>query len=84
MTEWDMFLLKEFSELKEDEEMVTVIRELTPGRTKYRSTYARIVVSKDHNKYPERLWVRLGRGQLVESPCSMKIIEQIVVVPKGI
>ena len=83
MTGWDMFLLKDFNDLQEDEEMVTVIRDLTPGKAKYRGRYARIKVSKDAKKYPETLWVRLGRGQLVETPCSMQILEFVDVIPKG-
>lgn len=84
MTGWDTFILKDFKDLQEDEEMVTVIRDLTPGKAKYRSTHARIKVSKDPGKYPEMLWVRLGRGQLIETPCSMKILELIDVMPKGV
>ncbi len=84
MAEWDTFIATDFKDMAEDEEQVTVIRDLTPGRYKYRSTYARINVSKDPGKYPEKLWVRLGRGQLIETPCSMKIIEYVSVIPAGI
>ena len=83
MTVYDTFILKEFKDLWEDEEMVSVIRDLTPGKRKYRSTYARIKVSKDAKKYPDTLWVRLGRGQLIDTPCSMKVIEFIDIIPKG-
>jgi hypothetical protein len=83
MTVYDTFILKEFKDLREDEEMVSVIRDLTPGKRKYRSTYARIKVSKDAKKYPDTLWVRLGRGQLIDTPCSMKVIEFIDIIPKG-
>lgn len=83
MAVWDTFILKGFSELLEDEEWVAVIRDLAPGKAKYRSSCARIKVSKDPNKYSERLWVRLGRGQLIETPCSMQIMEFVDVVPKG-
>jgi len=27
--------------------------------------------------------VRLGRGQLIETPCSMQIMEYVDVIPKG-
>jgi hypothetical protein len=83
MAEWDTIILKEFKDLREDEEDVTIIRELTPGRNKYRSTYARIKVSKNPDKYPERLWVRLGKGQLVDTPCSVQIMEFLSVIPEG-
>lgn len=83
MAVYDTFILKEFKDLREDEEMVSVIRDLTPGKRKYRSTYARIKVSKDAKKYPDTLWVRLGRGQLIDTPCSIKVIEFIDIIPKG-
>ena len=67
MAAYDTFIAKEFKDVLEDEEMLTVIRDLTPGKAKYRSTYAKIKVSKDPKKYPEMLWVRLGRGQLIDS-----------------
>ncbi|MBP1732194.1 MAG: Phenylphosphate carboxylase gamma subunit (Phenyl gamma) [Deltaproteobacteria bacterium] len=83
MAAWDTYIQKDFSALTEDEEWVAVIRDLAPGRGKYRSTHARIRVSKDPKKYPETLWVRLGRGQLIETPCSMQILEYVDVFPKG-
>lgn len=84
MAEYDTYILTEFSELKEDEEILGVIRDLTPGTRKYRSTYARFKVSKDAAKYPDRLWVRLGRGQLIPAPCSISVIEFANVIPKGL
>jgi hypothetical protein len=83
MAVWDTFILKNFNELAEGEEWVAVIRDLTPGKAKYKSSCARIKVSKDPKKYPETLWVRLGRGQLIETPCSMQIAEFVDVIPKG-
>jgi hypothetical protein len=78
---WDTFIEKD---LVEDEEHLAVIRDLTPGKTKYRSTYARIRVSKEVSKYPEKLQVRLGRGQLLDTPCSMEIVEFVDVIPEGL
>jgi len=84
MAVYDTFIAEDFKDIIEDKETVTVIRDLTPGKKKYRSTYAKIKVSKDAKKYSETLWVRLGRGQLVETPCSMKILEFVNVIPKGL
>ncbi len=84
MATWDTFIEKDFADMEEDVEKVVVIRDLTPGKRKYRSTYAKVKVSKDPKKYPELLRVRLGRGQLVESPCSMEILEFVNVIPKGL
>ena len=83
MPTWDTYIQKDFAALGEDEEWVAVIRDLTPGRGKYRSTHARIKISKNPKKYPETLWVRLGRGQLIDTPCSMQILEFVDVIPKG-
>jgi hypothetical protein len=84
MATWDTFIEGDFKNMPEDVETVTVIRDLTPGRHKYRSTYAKVKFSKDPKKYPEKLIVRLGRGQLVASPCSVKVLEFISVIPKGL
>ena len=84
MTTWDTYIEGDYKDMEEDAERVAVIRDLTPGKSKYRSTYAKIKVSKDPKKYPETLWVRLGRGQLIETPCSIKVIEFISVIPEGL
>ncbi len=83
MATWDTYIQKNFEAVAEDEEWVAVIRDLTPGRGKYRSTHAKIKISKDPKKYPETVWVRLGRGQLIQTPCSMKILEYVDVFPRG-
>jgi len=84
MATWDTYIESDFKDMAEDEERVAVIRDLTPGKRKYRSLYARIRVSKDPKKYPETLWVRLGRGQLVETPCSVEILGTVNVIPEGL
>lgn len=83
MAIYDTFISGQVNDLKEDAEMVNVIRDLTPGKRKYRSMYAKIKLSKDPKKYPETVWIRLGRGQLIENPYSMEIIEFVDVIPKG-
>jgi hypothetical protein len=84
MAIWDTFIEQDFKDMAEDEETVTVIRDLTPGKGKYRSTYARIKVSKDPKKYPDTLWVRLGRGQLIDQPCSVQVLGLVRVIPEGL
>lgn len=83
MAQYDTFIATDFKDLQEDVETVGVIRDVEPGRKKYRSTYARYLVSKDAAKYPDILWIRLGRGQLIDTPCSAKILELINVIPQG-
>jgi len=77
--EYDTFILTELSEFPEDKEMEIIVRDLNPEdrRYKYRSTFAIVKISKSESKYPDRLWVRLGRGQLQEQPWSVQIIKEI-------
>ena len=76
--EYDTFVLTDPSLLPEDKETEFIFRELTPKdkRYKYRSFYATALISRSETKYPDRLWVRLGRGQLQEKPWSVKIIKE--------
>ena len=77
--EFDTFVLTDLGMVPEDKEMEIILRELTPKdrRYKYRSFYAMALISKSDTKYPDRLWVRLGRGQLQEKPWSVKIVREI-------
>ena len=77
--EFDTFVLTDLGMVSEDKEMELILRELTPKdrRYKYRSFYATALVSKSEAKYPDRLWIRLGRGQLQEKPWSVKIIKEL-------
>jgi hypothetical protein len=77
--EFDTFVLTDPGMVSEDKEMELILRELTPKdrRYKYRSFYATALVSKSEVKYPDRLWIRLGRGQLQEKPWSVKIIKEL-------
>ena len=77
--EFDTFILTDPGMVPEDKEMELILRELTPKdkRYKYRSFYAMALISKSETKYPDRLWVRLGRGQLQEKPWSVKIVKEI-------
>ena len=77
--EFDTFVLTDPGMVSEDKEMELILRELTPKdrRYKYRSFYATALVSKSEAKYPDRLWIRLGRGQLQEKPWSVKIIREL-------
>ena len=77
--EFDTFILTDLGMVPEDKEMEIILRELTPKdrRYKYRSFYAMALISKSETKYPDRLWVRLGRGQLQEKPWSVKIVKEI-------
>ncbi len=77
--EFDTFFLTDLGMVPEDKEMELILRELTPKdrRYKYRSFYATALISRAETKYPDRLWIRLGRGQLQEKPWSVKIVKEI-------
>jgi len=76
---YDTFILKDLSAVPEDQEMELIVRDLSPEdrRYKYRSAYVLAKVSKSESKYPDLLWVRLGRGQLQEKPWSIKITKEV-------
>lgn len=77
--EYDTFILTDPGLVLEDQEMELILRELTPKdrRYKYRGFYAMALVSRSEVKYPDRLWIRLGRGQLQEKPWSIKILKEL-------
>ncbi len=79
MKEYDTFILSAPETVVEDQEMELILRDLTPPdrRYKYRSFYAKALLSRSETKYPDRLWIRLGRGQLQERPWSIKILKEI-------
>jgi phenylphosphate carboxylase gamma subunit len=79
LKEYDTFILTDLSAVPEDQEIEIIVRDLTPPdrKYKYRSAYALAKVSRSESKYPDRLWVRLGRGQLQEKPWSIKILKEV-------
>lgn len=81
MTEYDTFFLGEPSEELQDEVTEIVIRDLTPGRSKYRCAYAEVRMSSDPDKYPDRLWPRLGRGQSVGEAWSIEVVREVNKIP---
>jgi phenylphosphate carboxylase gamma subunit len=83
--EYDTFILTDPAMVPEEKEMELIVRDLTPAdrRYKYRSIYVTALVSKSESRYPDRLWIRLGRGQLQEKPWSVKILEKLNKFPKA-
>ncbi len=83
--EYDTFVLIDPAMVPEEKEMELIVRDLTPAdrRYKYRSAYVTALVSKSESKYPDRLWIRLGRGQLQEKPWSIKVLKELDKVPRS-
>jgi len=85
MKEYDTFILVDLAMVPEEKETELIVRDLTPAdrRYKYRSAFVTALVSRSESKYPDRLWIRLGRGQLQEKPWSIKILKELSKFPKG-
>jgi len=81
MTEYDTYFQTELDQVPQDQVQEMVLRDLTPGRAKYRCFYAEAAISRDPDKYPDRLWPRLGRGQWVGEPWSVEIVSAIDKIP---
>jgi len=83
--EYDTFILIDPAMVPEEKEMELIVRDLTPAdrRYKYRSAFVRALVSKSESKYPDRLWIRLGKGQLQENPWSIKVLKELNKVPRS-
>ena len=83
--EYDTFILTDPAMVPEEKEMELIVRDLTPAdrRYKYRSAFVTALVSKSESKYPDRLWIRLGRGQLQEKPWSIKVLKELNKVPRS-
>lgn len=77
--EYDTYILTDLSLVREDQETEMILRDLTPSdrRYKYCGFFASTMVSRDESKYPDKLWIRLGRGQLQDKPWSVKIIKEV-------
>jgi len=83
MAVYDTFILENIEDF-ENQEIVTVLRDLAPGKKKYNSAYAKIKMSLDPQKYPHTLFVRQGKGQLLKNTYSMDILSWINLIPEGL
>jgi hypothetical protein len=77
--EFDTFLLQDPAMFTEDQEVELIVRDLSPEdrKRKYRSFFAKAKVSKSSSTYADILWIRLGRGQLLDEPWSVEIVKEI-------
>ena len=84
MAVYDTFILENVAEIRDNQEFVTVLRDLAPGKKKYNSAYAKIKLSPDPQKYPHTLFIRQGKGQLLKDTYSMEILSWINLIPEGL
>lgn len=76
MNHWEVFVL-DMSELAEGRDLELSLRTLNPGIHKY--TYKRVScrVSSNVDALPDRLQVRMGRGQLSPARYSIQVLGEI-------
>lgn len=81
MNQWEVFV-SDLSELTDTEENELTIRTLNPGREKYTYIRAKVKVSPDLDRHPDRLQVRFGRGQLADERFSIEVLEEVPRLPE--
>lgn len=84
MAVYDTFILENVEGFSENQELLTVLRDLAPGKKKYTSAYAKIKMSPDPQKYPHTLFIRKGKGQMLKDTYSMEILSWVNVIPEGL
>ncbi len=78
--EYDTYILNEISDVIDDREAEFTLRDLTPGIYKYKQIRVKAMVSKDSEKHPDLLWIRLGKGQLQPEPWSIQITQKLEMI----
>ena len=58
-------------------EVVVTLRDLSPGRRKYRGINVRAVVSRPPRPGEPTLWIRSVVGLRDPQPCSVRIVEEL-------
>jgi len=58
-------------------DVVLTLRELAPGRKKYRGVNVRAVVSKPPRSGEPTLWLRSAVGNKDPLPCSVRIVAEL-------
>ena len=74
--EYETFL-RDASRVLSGSECVLTLRDLTPGRTKYRGINVRAVVSRPPHVGEATLWIRSVVGLTDPEPCSVRIVEEL-------
>ena len=64
-------------------EVVMTLRDLTPGRKKYKGINVRAVVSQSAKAGEPLLWIRSVVGVKDPKPCSVRIVEELPEVFKA-
>jgi|SRR5208282_6248349 hypothetical protein len=75
-TEYETFV-RDRSRILSGREVVLTLRDLSPGRKKYRGVNVRAVVSRPPQSGEPVLWIRSVVGLKDSKPCSVRIIEEL-------
>ena len=75
-TEYETFL-RDRKHALSGREVVLALRDLTPGRKKYRCINVRAIVSQPPREGEPLLWIRSVVGIKESSPCSVRIVEHL-------
>jgi hypothetical protein len=76
VTEYETFV-RDFDRTTSGAPVVLTLRDLTPGRKKYRGRNVRAVVSRPPKPGEPTLWLRSVVGLKDPSPCSVRIVEEL-------
>lgn len=76
INEYETFA-REPARLLSGKEVVMTLRDLTPGRKKYRGVNVRAVVSRRPRPGEPVLWIRSVVGNRDPQPCSVRIVEEL-------
>jgi hypothetical protein len=77
-SEYDTFVAS-IKDLPEGQEVELFIRDLAPGRHKYKARYVKAVVSRSAAQLPQgdTLWLRSLRGKLYPQPWVIQILAEV-------
>jgi len=75
-SEYETFV-RDRARLLSGREVVLTLRDLAPGRRKYRGINARCVISPTPRPGEPRLWIRSVVGLRDPQPCSVRIVEEL-------
>ncbi len=68
---------RDSARLLSGQERVMTLRDLSPGRTKYRGVNVRGVVSRPPRPGEPVLWIRSVVGNRDPQPCSVRIVQEL-------
>jgi len=75
-TEYETFV-RDSARILSGREVVLTLRDLSPGRKKYRGVNVRAVVSRPPRAGETVLWIRSVVGLKDAKPCSIRIVEEL-------